>query len=406
MTHAHAHQDAGVEGFPFRRGCPMHPPAEYDELRTRDTPAVRTRLASGRAAWLVSGYAPIRRVLADPRVSSNLAHPGYPLQFDAPVEVLEQMRPVLLAADPPDHTAQRRLVAGEFTARRIRALRPRIEQVVDDHLDALAAHGGSADLVDALAIPVPSLVICELLGIPDADRSAFQDRTKLLVAVDADPIARQQAHQELSAYFAGVVDGSTPTDDGLLRRLVAENAETGTLDHTQLVGLATVLLVGGHETTANMIGLGVLTLLEHPEQRDALVADPGRAGAVVDELLRYWSIADQVTARVALDDVALDGVTIPAGDGIIALTASGNHDERVFEDPHRFDTDRPTRSHLAFGHGIHQCIGQHLAKVELEVVLVRLLRRFPGLRLAVAVEELPFKDPLGVYGLHRLPVTW
>lgn len=413
MSHKQTDQAGELEGFPFSRECPMQPPAEYDGLRARSYPAVRTVLASGRTAWLVSDYDSIRKVLSSPHVSSNLAHPGYPLQFEASTEVLEQMRPVMLAFDPPEHTAQRRLVAGEFTARRVRELRPRIEQIVDDQLDEMEASGREADLVDALALPVPSLVICELLGVPLGERAFFQSRTRQLVSLETVPAARQEAHEELMQYLSKLIrdlskriEGGSSASGGLLRRLVARNNDSGVLEHAQMVGLANVLLVGGHETTANMIALSVVCMLQHPEQLTRLLVKPERVGAVVDELMRYLSIADQVTSRVALEDIPLEGVTIPAGDGIIALTASGNHDSRVFENPHSFDVDRVSHSHLGFGHGIHQCIGQNLARAELEIALVRLFQRMPKLRLASPLEELPFKDPIGVYGLHQLPVEW
>ncbi|MER7814512.1 cytochrome P450 [Streptomyces sp. NPDC096153] len=198
---------------------------------------------------------------------------------------------------------------------------------------------------------------------------------------------------------------SCSTGDNLLGRLVVKNRETGTFTHGELVGIANVLLVGGHETTANMISLGVLALLENPDQQAKLKADPGLAPQAVDELLRYFSIADQVTSRVATADIEIGGVLIRAGEGVIGLSASGNHDESVFSDPERLDFERGAKHHLAFGHGIHQCIGQNLAKVELEVVFNALLARVPGLKPAAPVSELPFKDSMGVYGLHRLPVT-
>ncbi|MCX2181119.1 cytochrome P450 [Streptomyces sp. SKN60] len=394
--------------FPHPRTCPLSPPREYAVLRA-ERPVSRVTLASGRTAWLLTRHEHIRRLLASPEVSSNLAHPGYPLHFDVPAEVMEQMRPVMLAMDPPVHTAQRRSVMAEFTVKRVNLLRPRIEEIVDRCIDDLLARDpqdGPVDLVEALALPVPSLVICELLGVPYADHGFFQDRTRKIVSVDADPQERGAAHQELHAYFDRLVTAQeAEPGDNLLGRLVEKNRETGTFDHAQLVGMANVLLVGGFETTANMISLGVVGLLEHPDQAALLKADPALAPQAVDELLRFFSIADQVTSRVATADLEIGGVRIRAGEGVIGLSASGNHDEAVFAEPERLDFTRGGKHHLAFGHGIHQCIGQHLAKLELEVVFNALLARVPGLKLAVPVGELPFKDPMGVYGLHRLPVT-
>ncbi|MCT4355813.1 cytochrome P450 [Streptomyces sp. Je 1-79] len=391
--------------FPYPRTCPFQPPREYASLRA-EQPISKVTLASGRTAWLLTRHEHIRQLLASPEVSSNLAHPGYPLHFDVPAEVMEQMRPVLLAMDPPVHTAQRKMVIPEFTVKRVLQLRPRIEEIVDERITALLAHEGPVDLVEALALPVPSLVICELLGVPYADRAFFQDRTDKLVSVDADPQERNSAHQELHEYFDKLVTAQeADPGDNLLGRLVLKNRETGTFSHGELVGMANVLLVGGHETTANMISLGVLALMENPDQKAKLQADPGLAPQAVDELLRYFSIADQVTSRVVTADIEIGGVRIRAGEGVIGLSASANHDESLYSDPDRLDFERGGRHHLAFGHGIHQCIGQNLAKLELEVVFNALLARVPDLKLAVPVAELPFKDSMGVYGLHRLPVT-
>ncbi|MDT0448783.1 cytochrome P450 [Streptomyces hesseae] len=398
--------DRQNSAFPYPRTCPLRPPAEYAALRA-EQPIGKVTLASGRTAWLLTRHEHIRQLLASPHVSSNMAHPGYPLHWDIPAEVMERMRPVMLAMDPPVHTAQRKMVIPEFTVKRVLQLRPRIQEIVDERVSAMLAGEGPVDLVEALALSVPSLVTCELLGVPYADRDFFQDRTNKLVSVDADPEERNTAHQELHAYFSELVTakGADPGDD-LLSRLVEKNRETGTLDHEGLVGMANVLLVGGHETTANMISLGVLGLLENPGQLARLQADPELAPQVVDELLRYFSIADQVTSRVVTEDIEIGGVLIRAGEGVIGLSASGNHDEAVYPDPGRLDIDRGGKQHLAFGHGIHQCIGQNLAKLELEIVFTTLFARIPGLKAAAPVEELPFKDSMGVYGLHRFPVTW
>jgi len=395
-----------ISAFPYPRTCPLRPPQEYASLRA-DQPITKVTLASGRSAWLLTRHEHIRQLLASPDVSSNLAHPGYPLHFNAPTEVLERQRPVMLSMDPPVHTAQRRSVAAEFTVKRVLQLRPRFQEIVDECLSVMLAGEGPVDLVEALALPVPSLVICELLGIPHDDRPFFQGRTKKLVSVDVDPQERMTAYQELHAYFDTLITAKeADPGDGLLGRLVLKNRETGTFDHGGLVGMANVLLVGGYETTANMISLGTVALLENPDQLAKLKTDPGLVPQAVDELLRYWSIADQVTSRVALADIEIGGVLIRSGEGVMGLSASGNYDEAVFSAPDRLDIDRGGRHHLGFGHGIHQCIGQNLAKLELEVVFNTLFARIPGLKLAVPAAELPFKDSSGVYGLHRLPVTW
>lgn len=393
-------------GFPFPRRCPMHPPAEYDGLRA-EAPISRVTLASGRRAWLLTTHEHVSTMLTSPAVSSNLADPGYPLHFNAPVEILESMRPVMLAMDPPVHTAQRKMVLAEFTRRQVARLRPGIQTVVTDRIAELEQGGRTADLVADFSVPVTSLVICELLGVPYGDRDFFQARTRALVSVDADPDDRTASHGALTEYFGRLLDAkrSDPGDD-LLSRLVAKNDTEETLDHDELVKMANVLLVGGLETTANMIGLGVVGLLENPGQLDGLRDDPTRWPAAVDELLRFFSIADQVTSRVATADFTIGDVVIRAGEGVIGLSASANHDSSVFDDPGVLDVSRDARHHLAFGKGIHLCIGQNLARLELEVALSTLFERLPGLRLGCAVDELPLTAEGGLHGVRRLPVTW
>ncbi|WP_344885734.1 cytochrome P450 [Allokutzneria multivorans] len=398
--------DQQTGSFPYPRTCPLSPPEAYATLRA-EQPISRVTLGSGRQAWLLTRHEHIRQLLASPDVSSNMAHPGYPLSFDVPQEVMEQQRPVMLAMDPPDHTAQRKLVISEFTARRMLQLRPRVQEIVDEHLSAMLAAGGPVDLMTTLALPVPSMVICELLGVPYADREFFGECTAKLLSVSTGYEELGRTHQQLHQYFTELIAAKTaePGDD-LLSRLVEKNRDAEVLDDEGLVRMATVLLVGGHETTANMIALGVVGLLENPDQLGKLRANPDLVPSAVEELLRHFSIGDQVTSRVVLADMEIGGVLIRAGEGVIGLSASGNHDEAVFTDPGELDISRGGRQHLAFGYGIHQCIGQNLARIELEIVFTELFSRIPGLRLAAPVAELPFKDNAGVYGLHALPVTW
>ncbi|MGW4801848.1 cytochrome P450, partial [Nonomuraea sp. NPDC004297] len=286
-------------------------------------------------------------------------------------------------------------------------LRPRIQQMVDEHLDAMLAGPGPADLVTALALPVPSLVICEQLGVPYADHDFFQVHSAQLLNRKATEQERQHAVLELAVYLDKLITAKEqePTDD-LLGRQIAKQRENGEVDHQALISLAFLLLIAGHETTANMISLGTYMLLEHPESLDALRAQPDKIPSAVEELLRFFTIAELAMARVTLEDVELSGTVIPAGSGVVMLANAGNRDPEVYQDPERFDIDRDDRSHLAFGYGAHQCLGQNLARVELEIVFETLLRRVPGLRLAVPAEELSFKDDSTVYGMHELPVTW
>ncbi|MFE5868514.1 cytochrome P450 [Streptomyces roseifaciens] len=404
----HPADQARHPAFPMKRTCPFSPPEEYAKLRASEPVSRATLKVNGKPAWLVTTYEHVKQVLGDSRVSSNLKLPGYPHQFHIPEEMLRSVRLMLLSMDPPDHTAQRRMLIPEFTARRIKALRPRIQEIVDERIDAMLAAGGPVDLVTALALSVPSLVICELLGVPYEDHAQFEEWSATMMNHDAAPEEYGAAVQALDGYLDALVAGKEerPGDD-LISRFIEKNRVEQVADHTDVVTMARLMLVGGHETTANMIALGVLALLEHPGQLDAVKADPDLLPRAVEELLRFFSISDSGAARVALEDIEVGGTVIRAGEGILPLNNSADHDESVFPDPDTLNIHREeARSHLAFGYGIHQCIGANLARVELEVVYGTLFRRIPGLRLAAPLEELRFKDDAMVYGVYELPVTW
>jgi cytochrome P450 len=397
--------DQQVSTFPMQRTCPFSPPVEYSELREK-TPIARALLPSGQHAWLVTRHADVRAVLTDPRFSSDRRHPDFPRMIKFPQRG-SNFTPSLIGMDPPEHGPARRAVVGEFTVKRIQALRPRIQEIVNDCLDAMLAGPRPVDLVQALSLPVPSLVICELLGVPYADHDFFQSRSKLLFSRTTSPQTRQGGIDELRSYLDDLVTGKErePSED-LLGRQVLRQRETGTEDHAALVSLAFLLLIAGHETTANMISLGTVALLENPEQLAIIKADPGKTPAAVEELLRYFTIVDTATSRLALEDVELGGVHIRAGEGVIALGNAANRDPEAFDDPDALDVERGARHHVAFGFGAHQCLGQNLARTELQIVFDTLFRRIPELRLATTVGDLPFKDDVVIYGLHALPVTW
>ncbi|MCA1217606.1 cytochrome P450 [Streptomyces sp. 8L] len=395
--------------FPVARGCPFAEPEEYARLRERE-PVSKVRLHGGEQAWWVSGYAEARAVLADHRFSSDRRKDNYPNPSGDPRfrERFRDQPPPMVSLDGTEHTAVRRAVIGEFTAKRLAALRPRLQQIVDGFVgDMLASGSRPVDLVQALSLPVPSLVICELLGVPYRDHDYFQSRTAALVRRTVPAKERLRAFDELREYLADLLvrKESEPGDD-LYSRQIARQREEGAVDRERLVSTATGLLIAGHETTANMISLGVLALLEHPEQLALIKADPDRTPPAVEELLRYFTIVETAISRVATEDVEIGGVTIRADEGVIISGLSANRDPAVFENPGELRLERGTRHHIAFGYGPHQCLGQNLARVELQIVFDTLFRRVPGLRLAVPADEIPFKTNASVYGAYELPVTW
>lgn len=384
--------------FPPARTCPHAPPAEYAEL----PPVSRVHLPNGTTAWAVTRHQDVRTVLTDPRFSSDRYHPGFPRFAELPQG--RRFNTSLIGLDPPEHGPARRAVLGEFTVKRLEALRPRVQEIVDQHVDAMLAGPRPTDLVTALSLPVPSLVICELLGVPYTDHDFFQSRSSTLLRRDNSAAEKAVASDELRAYLVALIDGklAEPGDDLISRQLARDPAP----DRESLVGLATLLLIAGHETTANMISLGTVAMLAHPDQLAALRADPGRTPHAVEELLRVFTIAEFATSRVAVADVELGGVLIRAGEGVLTLGLAANHDPDVFPDPDRVDTARGARNHLSFGYGAHQCLGQNLARIELQVVFDTLFGRVPTLRLAIDEHEVPYKDDATIYGVQRLPVTW
>ncbi|MEV0650564.1 cytochrome P450 [Phytomonospora sp. NPDC050363] len=376
---------------------------------------MRVSLPSGRIAWLVTAHDQVRQVLASPHVSSDRKHDNFPVRFQRPdpeqLERFRQFKPSLIGTDPPFHTRLRRSVITEFTVRRTKELRPRVQEIVDASIDDLleaGKDGRPVDLVEKVSLPVPSMVICELLGVPYADHDFFQERTATLINFTRGPESGLAALDDLGAYFDELVarKEKAPTDD-LIGRLIVAGRENGDHDPEELVGLAQLLLIAGHETTANMISLGTVALLDDPEQLRALREDPETLmPKAVEEMLRFFTIADSVTARTALADMEVGGVIIREGEGLIASGLAANRDPRAYPDPDALDITRNARNHVAFGYGIHQCLGQNLARMELEIVYRTLFDRVPGLTLAAEAESLHYKHDALVYGIREVPVTW
>ncbi|TYB65383.1 cytochrome P450 [Nonomuraea sp. PA05] len=379
--------------------CPFDPAPEVTALRAEQPIARLAAPAGAPGIWLVTGYSLVRQILADPRFSSR-----YETQYFPQAGTHLPPAPVgdLTGLDAPEHTRLRRTLTGKFTVRRMNLLTERVTEITQERLDAMERLGPPADLVEVYAQPIPALMICELLGVPYEDRERFQVQTRVLSGA-AEPEAQYTAFTELGDYLRrlALAKRDEPTDD-----LLSDLATGGDLTDEELGGVAAFLLGAGLDTTANMIALGTYALLRDPAQLAALRADPGLATGAVEELLRYLSIAAN-GSRGVLEDVELDGVPLKAGDTVILAVNAANRDPARFADPDVLDLRRSAAGHLAFGHGIHQCLGQQLARVEMRVAFPALLARFPTLRLAVPAGEVPMRtDPVQIHGVRSLPVTW
>ncbi|MFK0046637.1 cytochrome P450 [Streptomyces sp. NPDC090741] len=389
--------------FPQDRTCPYHPPTAYDPLR-EGRPLSRVTLFDGRSVWVVTGHAEARALLSDGRLSADRQNEAFPTPTKR-FKGLQNRRTALLGVDDPEHNVQRRMLIPSFTLKRTAALRPAIQETVDRLIDEMVARGPSAELVSDFALPVPSMVICALLGVPYEDHEFFEGASRRLLR-GPELADVEAARDQINGYLADLIERKrTDPGDGLLDELVATRLETGETDVDELVSLAAILLVAGHETTANMISLGTFTLLRHPEQLAELRADPSLISVAVEELMRFLSIADGML-RVATEDIEIGGVTIRPDDGVIFSTSVINRDAAVFEQPDALDWHRSARHHVAFGFGVHQCLGQNLARAEMEIALGTLFARLPGLRLAAEPDRIPFRPGDTIQGMIELPVAW
>ncbi|MFE5211622.1 cytochrome P450 [Streptomyces sp. NPDC056600] len=391
--------------FPMPRaaGCPFDPPPELLALREQG-PLVKVRLFDGSTPWLVTRHAEQKALLADGRLSADFNRPGYPRQ--APMK--GKARLSLPGMDDPEHARLRRMVSGAFSVKRVEAMRPVVQDIVDRFIDDLLAGPNPTDLVQALALPVPSLVICQLLGVPYTDHDFFQTNSKTIILRTSTDQERQDANRALADYLDDLLAAKLdhPADD--LLSALAERVRAGDIPRREAAELGVLLLLGGHETTSNMIALGTLLLFQHPDQLALLrtTDDPQLVFSAVEELLRYLTVAHTGRRRVALEDVTISGHTVRAGEGVVLPSDAANRDPDAFPDPGRLDITRAARHHQAFGAGTHHCLGQPLARLELQTVYGTLYRRIPGLSLATDIEKVPFKHDGFIYGVHELPVAW
>ncbi|MFI9201645.1 cytochrome P450 [Streptomyces sp. NPDC053048] len=384
--------------------CPeffQNPYPFYDELRTAAPVQPVTTGSGDRPSYLVTGYAEAKAAFTHPGLSKDTS------RFFASRPSGRNLHPAvahtMLATDPPEHTRLRRLVTKAFTSGAVTRLHPYIQHIVDRLLDALPSDG-EADLVAGLTIPLPVTVICQLLGVPEADRAQVRTWSNDLFAA-GQPQRIDAASHAVAGYMADLIEAKRHASDGsLLHDLVTVREEGEQLSEDELVSLAVLLLVAGHETTTNFIGNAVLTLLQHADLRDRARTEPGRIRSLLDELLRYDSPVGIATFRYTTQPISLGQTDIPAGVPVLISPGAANRDPSRYPTPDSPDPDRDARAHLAFGYGIHRCLGAPLALAEAEIALRALLARFPGLRLAVAPEELRWRRTRLMRGLESLPV--
>ena len=377
--------------------------------RIRDTVGVEKVVTGlGIPAYVVTRYDDVKDALGDHERFSNRRPPDFVVPGAPAVsaqEVADARAGDLLLLDPPEHQRLRRMLAPEFTARRMQRLKPRIIEIVEMHLDDMARNGPPTDLVSAFALPIPSLVICELLGVPYRDREDFQRRTARQLDLSLPVQVRVELAREARAYMSALVSAARrePGED-MLGMLVRDHGDE--LSDAELVGIASLLLVAGHETTSNMLGLGTLALLRNPEQLAVVRDEPDAVVPAIEELLRWLSVVHTAIPRFTTTDVEIAGVQIPRGQLVVLSLPSGNRDPDFVEAPDTLDVGRGVPGHLAFGHGAHHCLGASLARMEMRVAFPALLQRFPGLRLAEPFEDVAFRSFHFIYGLESLRVSW
>ena len=384
-------------------------PQTFQAALRAEAPARPVTTPNGFRVWVISRYEEAKAVLADPTVQKNSAGmrvamennktPGHEAREFAP-----DLSAHMLSMDPPDHTRLRRLVTKAFTARRIEQMRPRIEEITAELLGKLTT-GDEVDLLDVFAFPLPITVISELLGVDDEDREQFRRASNTLIA-SSGAEATQAAGQWMAGYLMKLVAAkrANPGED-LLSALVETSDDSDRFSEQELVSMAFLLLVAGHETTVNLIGNGMLALLTNPDQLEKLKADPSLMAGAVDEFLRFRSPVNMSTFRFTTEPVVVGDVTIPADQLVLVGLGSANRDEDRFEHADELDITRPVGGHLAFGHGIHYCLGAPLARLEGEIAFRGLLKAVPDMKLAASTSELEWRISILIHGLEKLPVV-
>ncbi|RYJ27540.1 putative cytochrome P450 hydroxylase [Streptomyces sp. L-9-10] len=395
--------------FPMPRaaGCPFAPPPGLERLRD-ETPIAKVRIWDGSTPWLITGHAHQRAILTDPRLSNDEKFGAFPHVSAYRAEIAQVTPKLITNTDAPEHTRLRRMVNGPLLLKRVEALRPAIQKIVDDLIDGILAGPKPADLLTALALPVPSLVISELLGVRYEDHEFFQHNSNIALDRDVPPDEARAASGALSRYLDELLTEKLAAPGADAMSEMAARVTAGEMTRSEAVHMGVAMLIAGHETTATMISLGTLALLENPDQLAVLrdTEDPKVIAGAVEELLRYLSIVHSGLRRVAREDIEIGGQVIRAGEGVVVEISAANWDSAAFPEAERLDLTRNARLHNAFGFGPHQCLGQSLARVELQVVYGTLYRRIPTLRLATAFDGIEFEESGTTYGVRSLPVTW
>ncbi|WNG18712.1 cytochrome P450 [Cystobacter fuscus] len=384
--------------------CPLDPPAGFKRLR-QEAPVSRIRVWDGSMPWLITGYAHALAALADPRLSMDFRSPGFPHTSPASATRRDRLLPFPFRSDE-EYRVQRAMILQEFSPRRMEALRPFIQRTVDETIDAMLAGPRPTDLMAAFALPVASLIICELLGVPREDYEHLHVLSRTIGSRTAGREAVERALDEMDGYFHRMVDANKrEPGDTLMGRVVAEQVLPGKMSEQDAVSMFQFLFYTGHGPSAYMFGMGAVALLLNPDQIGEFLAakEPPQA---VQELLRYVTVSQNARQRAVTEDLTIGGQLIRAGEGVLIQIDSANRDETIFSDPDRLDVNRAPHRNLALGHGVHLCMGRALALIELEVVFGTLFRRVPTLRLAVPLEDIPFKQDENLLGAHELPVTW
>ncbi len=391
-------------------GDPVSPAAKsnsypaYAHLRASQ-PVHCVTLPSGGRRWLITRYDDAQRALCDPRLVKTRP-------FDDLPDEVRSLTKSMISSDPPDHTRLRALVRKAFSPRLVERLRPRVQQITDQLLEAIAP-AGWMDLIDDYAFPLPIMVITELLGVPSADSAQFRIWSNAAISDEpfstgeSLPAWRRAALAEFSDYLRALCERkrADPRDD-LVTGLVQAREEGDALSADELLATVFVLIIAGHETTVNFIGNGMRALLAHPDQLGMLLRDPRLIGSAMEELLRYTGPSETSTIRYASTDIECHGVTITQGDQVLVVLASANRDETHFADADRLDITRTDNHHLAFGKGIHFCLGAALARIEGQIAISTLLRRMPDLRPAVPLDQLQWRPSMIIRGLQSFPVSF